>query len=269
MLRGVIKNKKGLTLIEILVTIGILSIIIAPLLSMFLNAYRNTINSQRIMSGAYISQAVMESCKNLDYVSLASQSSLITHYDSDEDGTGDCYIKVEKHPEGVPGSFSISEKASFVHIIYVGDTVHVLGDDGSYASFTTAASASYRIDSASGKILQLRNNADDSVLAQFSVKNAAYPLIILINIAQKTYGYENTITLSSGLTASYNETLIGYTTENNQDELICTDLPAANRYYGVNDYATALVHLKVSVYSDSTGTKKLGVLEETIKLPIQ
>jgi type II secretory pathway pseudopilin PulG len=90
------KNKKGITLVELLVTMSILMIVAAPFLSTFLSAAKNNALSQEILDSTAISQKVMEEIKArplfLDSEAVTDLEAPLTDYN--EYGTyGDYTIK--------------------------------------------------------------------------------------------------------------------------------------------------------------------------------
>lgn len=89
-----LKNKKGITLVELLVTMCILMIVAAPLLSIFLSASKNNALSQEILDSASLLQKVMEEIKArplfLDSEAVTELEAPLTDYN--EYGTYDKYI---------------------------------------------------------------------------------------------------------------------------------------------------------------------------------
>lgn len=63
-----IKNKKGLTLIEIIISLAILSIIIAPILSLTLNSVKINKKSDEKMEALSLAQKKMEGIKSPKYI---------------------------------------------------------------------------------------------------------------------------------------------------------------------------------------------------------
>jgi len=61
-------NEKGLTLVEILASITILSIIIVSLLSMFIQSSRSNQYSENILNATYVAQSQLEEIINLSHV---------------------------------------------------------------------------------------------------------------------------------------------------------------------------------------------------------
>ncbi|PLS01316.1 type II secretion system protein [Neobacillus cucumis] len=72
-MRKYLSTEKGLTLIEILVSIVILSIIVVSFLSMFVQSSRSNNFSKRIVDATYVAETQMEELNNMNK-SLASPS---------------------------------------------------------------------------------------------------------------------------------------------------------------------------------------------------
>lgn len=60
---NILKKKKGSTLIEVLIAMAILALVVAPFLSMFLQAARANAESRVMMDASYYGQALMEEVK--------------------------------------------------------------------------------------------------------------------------------------------------------------------------------------------------------------
>ena len=68
------QNNKGISLIEIIVTVSIIAIVVVPLISGFFTAMEINSDSRRIQNATYIAQDVMEIVKAKDIDALMQYS---------------------------------------------------------------------------------------------------------------------------------------------------------------------------------------------------
>lgn len=68
----IIRNNKGLSLIEILISIIILSIMVGPFLAMFVHSTKTNLNTREMVDATYIAQGCME---DVYYLSTKSSHS--------------------------------------------------------------------------------------------------------------------------------------------------------------------------------------------------
>ena len=67
-------NQKGLTLIEIIVTLAVLGIVIAPLMSMFVASQKVNVESRKEYDALQLAQKYMEEIKAMDSLSISAFS---------------------------------------------------------------------------------------------------------------------------------------------------------------------------------------------------
>lgn len=77
-------NKKGLTLIEVIVSIGILAIVTGPFLGTIILSTRNNAYSEQVLKASELSQTVMEEIKSkpdfLDIEAVSEADAKTTDY---------------------------------------------------------------------------------------------------------------------------------------------------------------------------------------------
>lgn len=69
------KSKKGMTLIEVIISVTLLSILIVPLSSIVMSSLRNSKDGEYRQKASYIGQKLIEELKSYDYIKLDSEGS--------------------------------------------------------------------------------------------------------------------------------------------------------------------------------------------------
>ncbi|MBN2797023.1 MAG: prepilin-type N-terminal cleavage/methylation domain-containing protein [Clostridia bacterium] len=87
-----LKNNKGYTLLELIITLVVIGIMIVPIFNAFTESHRVNLLSEREVSGAYVAQNVMENLKIqdksvLDALVLADVSDASRHFTRTSGGT--------------------------------------------------------------------------------------------------------------------------------------------------------------------------------------
>ncbi len=250
-----------MSLIEVLISVAILAMIVAPILGVFTASLRNTVLSQQALDGTYIAQSVIEGYRGLDYPTLAMTPSYINPYDSDGDGTSDCYIRVRYYPVGAHDDLASGEP-SYLHIIYLVNDVLVVGPNGVYERVPSDnMTLTHSLTSTNGTLTI--GSAEDAITLYFEKNSTSSELIVLVNLASKSAGDVYTMTVngpSSGLH------MVEYALDINVDEFQCSELLEGNIYHGINDYNTSLVHVEVEVFKDYDESTKIGCIESTFEV---
>jgi len=65
-----VKAKKGMTLIEVIISVALLAILIIPLSSLVMSSLKNNINAEDMQKASYIGQKVLEELKAYDEIKL-------------------------------------------------------------------------------------------------------------------------------------------------------------------------------------------------------
>lgn len=69
------KSKKGMTLIEVIISVTLLSILIVPLSSIVMSSLKNSKDGEYRQKASYIGQKIIEELKSYDYIKLDSEGS--------------------------------------------------------------------------------------------------------------------------------------------------------------------------------------------------
>lgn len=69
-----INAKKGMTLIEVIISVTLLSILIVPISGFMLSSLKNNISSEKKREASYIGQKILEELKAYDYINLKEDS---------------------------------------------------------------------------------------------------------------------------------------------------------------------------------------------------
>lgn len=68
------RTKKGMTLIEVIISVTLLSILIVPISGFMLSSLKNNTSSQKKQEASYIGQKILEELKSYDYINLKRDS---------------------------------------------------------------------------------------------------------------------------------------------------------------------------------------------------
>ncbi len=263
------QSNNGFTLLEVLISVTILAIIITPILAVFTSAFQTTVVSQSLLDGAYISQKVYEDLVAQDYNTLLSTSDAKTLYDSNGDGTNDCYIKKAIYPDGVFSDLTSTKIPSYLHINVIGEQIKILGTSGTDDTANSGTQITSLGDititnSSYSKTVSVHVGLNSAMT--FTKKYDSCPLVVIVNIFQKKVNTQTiTLTLSGDTSEVY---AVEYARKSNYDELSCAQLALSNIYYGVNDYSTTLTHASVQVFDISDSSKRIGFVEGTFEVSL-
>lgn len=116
-----ILNQKGLTLVEIIVTLAVLGIVIAPLMSMFVTSQKVNVESRKEYEAIQLAQKYMEEIKAMDTISIGNFNNGVyeenegvgtfTWREESDDAKYDLIIKVMGSVDG--GSVSESPPVTY------------------------------------------------------------------------------------------------------------------------------------------------------------
>ena len=256
-----LKKNKGMSLIEVLISVAILAMIVAPILGVFHASLRNTVFSQRLIDGTYIAQSIIEEYRGMDYETLAYTPPHINPHDSDGDGMSDCYVRVRYYPVGSHNDLANGDP-SYLHIIYLIDDVLVVGSNGVHLRVPSDnMTLTYDMTTADAT-LQVGTGEGSSTL-HFKKDRADSELIVLVNLASKSYGETFSLAVNG---PSTNVHVVEYALDVNYEELQCSELLESNIYHGINDYNTSLVHMEVEVFREYDESTKIGCIEDTFEI---
>jgi prepilin-type N-terminal cleavage/methylation domain-containing protein len=262
-------NNKGFTLLEVLISVVILAVIITPILAVFTSSFRTTVVSQNLLDGAYIAQDVYENLVASDYPTLLATSSSKFLYDSDGDGSDDCYIKRVLYPDGVQSDLTSVTNPSYLHINVIGEQIKLFGASG------TNDTANYGTQVTSISNITLSNSIYSSTVTvqvgtnpamTFDKKYPDSPIVVVANIYNKKVSTPTVALTLSGDTTDI--AIAEYARKSNFDEFTCTQLSSSNIFYGINDHSTTLVHAVVEVFDIEDSDKRIGFVEGTFEVSL-
>ncbi|WP_352416857.1 type IV pilus modification PilV family protein, partial [Clostridium tertium] len=69
-----VKAKKGMTLIEVIISVALLSILIVPLSGLVMSSLKNNISAEYRQKASYIGQKVLEELKAYDKITLKNDA---------------------------------------------------------------------------------------------------------------------------------------------------------------------------------------------------
>lgn len=259
---------QGMTLLEILISVTILAAVVLPLLGLFTAAFRNTSISQQTTEGVYSAQAVIEEIRVQSYKEILAIPSGYQSYDSNGDGTADVYKQVITYPAGVHEDIAGHSTVNYIHIVYEGNSVLVLGSDGTSTWDNGVAEA------VPAGNMQLQISGDACILTvsgtggqrtiNFTKRFSTAPVVVIVNMNNKTYGTTHTLDITGGSVASVH--VVQYATAVNQQELQSASLMEENQYIGINNYNTSLIHVAVSISTDGTQEGQIASTENLIEV---
>ena len=262
-------NNKGFTLLEVLISVVILAIIITPILAVFTSSFRTAVVSQDMLDGAYIAQNVYESLVASDYPTLLSTSSAKTLYDSDGNGTDDCYVKSVLYPDGVQSDITSVTNPSYLHINVVDEQIKLFGESGTNDAVNSGTQVTSIGDitltnSIHSNIVSVQVGANPAMT--FEKKYSASPIVVVVNIYKKKAGTSTVNLTLAGDTTDI--AVVEYARKSNYDEFACTQLSSSDIYYGINDHSTTLVHAVVEVYDIKDSDNRIGFVEGTFEVSL-
>ena len=138
------KNEKGLTLMEVLISIVILSLLAMTFFNVFLNAFDNSIKAQEVTNYTYATQAKIEELRSLtlaDLITGSIEQEGNAPFDINGDGVDDCFMHYRVSPQGIvigEAAASQIKDPVFVYLLYIGDKVLVLAQNGDTLLYTDA-----------------------------------------------------------------------------------------------------------------------------------
>lgn len=253
-----------MTLIEVLVSILLLSIIASTFLHVFLFAFNNSVAAQEITNYTYAAQAAVEEMRADDYGTLIKKMDAQTGleaFDINGDGTSDCFMGFRIVPYGIMDKSSGGTPGAFVHIIYLVDKVLVV--DGEGGIIHTSAKINPTIT------LNLQDNSDvctmvvNGVSTTFSRGDKDRYVCVMANLNYKDLGYNNNLVVTGDkahvLVKSYgNDVIIEEFTAN----------VTLNRFSGIQNLNSSLVKIDVELFHESTDTIPFFDISEIVEVEI-
>lgn len=105
-MRGLIKNKRGMSLVEVMIALAVLGLLVVPIMMAFMNTqiYARKIDKQNEVNAITrtVTQNVMENFKRNEMIKAINDTGI----DLDGDGTEDKYLVVDIDGDGIDDKFS-------------------------------------------------------------------------------------------------------------------------------------------------------------------
>ncbi|MEX1377336.1 MAG: type II secretion system protein [Eubacteriales bacterium] len=263
-----IKNNKGFTLVEVIVSIGILSVIAMTFLNVFLTSFNNSLKAQEITNYTYATQAVIEELRTYDYGKLLHYK--MDHpdkeaFDINGDGRDDCYMKFSVVPYGSLNVTNNGKEPAFVHMIYLVDKVLVIDNDGNmiYTSAKVNPTIDLYVEPNTGECTLTVNG----ITTHFTRNAQDRHVGVILNLNYKDLGY-NTILNVTGdighvISKAYGNEMIleeYIFKQNNQTK--------DQRFSGIENANSSLVKIKVELYHEQEDDAPFFDMFEIVEVPI-
>lgn len=259
-IKKIILNDDGLSLVEILVSILLIGLIASTCLSVFLYAFNNTVVAQEITNQTYGAQAMVEELRSNTYrelIDIIDDDKIA--YDSNGDGENDCFVGIELRPFGVGSNPLTSQEAVYLHLLYFVDDVLCVGSQGQsmYGNARGSSTMTLFVEQGSTNCVLTVNG----VRLYFNRKSATSPVIVMANLDLKDLGYNNDLVVTGDRSRvevkSYgNDIIIEEFTSNVTPERFC----------GVHNLSTSLVRLDVKLYREEASTGSFFSMSEIIEI---
>ncbi len=264
-IKKIYKNQKGLTLIEVMIALLLLSLIAMTFLHVFLNAFDNSIKAQGITNYTYATQGVIEELRSDNYVELLQKARDVAEsvpFDTNGDGTDDCYMKFTVAPYGIMDETSNGKEGAFVHMIYLGDMLLIIDGDGNiiYTSATADPIIELNVDP-NGNDCTLTVNGNTVV---FERPNQDRHVAVITNLNYKDYGYTSYLKTTGDIGHVFNK---AYGTEEILDEY--DGFVDPQEFFGVNNNNVLLAKIKVELYHDADDTVPFYDMFEIVEVSLE
>lgn len=256
-------NNKGFSLIEVLVALLLLSIISMTFLNVFLTSFDLSVRAQDITNYTYATQAYIEELRVNDYRELIEYYELHPGreaFDTNSDGTDDCFVQLRVEPYGSCDRGSGCEEAVYVHIIYfVNNALIVAGDAPAiYVNIRNQTTISLEVENGGTDCVLIAN----SNRVDFTRPSADSPVVVMANLDLKDFGYNNELNIYGDL-ADVDVKIYG--NEIIVEEFISNTI-TPEKYCGIFNISTAIVKISVELYEESDSTKPFFEMSEIVEI---
>lgn len=272
-LNRIIHNNNGLSLLEVLVSMLLISIISMTFLNMFMYAFNNTILAHNITNKTYAAQAAIENTRSLDYRQLQAMSTTREAFDSNGDNMDDCFVEISYEPYGIqmrpatgPGSTATTTDAIFIHLIYYGSDLMVIAPNGESMFYEDTSALP-------GYTLTVDSSTTDckieigSEIINFNRDSITTQVIVIVNLEMKEASFLNSFYVKDHIgnaTSDAHIQVLG-------NQTICATVPFPSTapddtMLGVINMSTSLVRINVDVFEDDIATKPEISMYEIIEV---
>nr|WP_197714789.1 prepilin-type N-terminal cleavage/methylation domain-containing protein [Maliibacterium massiliense] len=238
MVKALRRNKRGFTLIEVLVAVAILAILIVPLLSLFAQSASNGNHADAIVRATFSAITVLEERNALTYEALLAHA-------SDTQGQGNLRIVTTLSPYGSADALAGAADPAYLHVVLRDTYALVLCPDG----------AALRYDYPAGDMTL--NVTSTSVLGH-SFPLAGHDRLIVLVHGQGNLERALRINQGSGCYSVF------YTAGTDASRYTCNNSAFARVQLAMPNL---LVNVRVEAF-DASGTR-CAMMQETLSVPIE
>lgn len=270
-LKTIFKNSKGFSLVEVLVALLLLSIIATTFLNVFLTSFDLSMRAQDITNYTYAAQAYVEELRVHDYRELVDYSAAHNtreEFDTNDDGTPDCYVELTVEPYGSCDRGVNCEDATYVHLIYFVSKVMIVAGDG-VPVYTNGE----EIRTVNSITLEVQSDGRSCVLkaggqtVEFNRKSASSPVILMANLDLKDFGYDNKLSLYGDIgdidvKVYGNEVIV-------KEFFIDSDVNPGfviEEYCGIFNISTSLVRMEIELFEEADSTEAFFEMSEIVEI---
>lgn len=240
-----LKNKKGLTLVEVLISLFILAFIMGPILAIYVQSITLNKQSECIMDANYLNQKVTEELYTKTYEeALDSQHTKVS--------SGDYFTSLKIEPYGTNEDLFGSPPCYF-HIVFTDEGgLYLCTPDGNYSIFDTAPS-NITIHTTANTYI-----CDTGGSSLSGSKRSTAPCAVIVNMMYKPASVNLSLELHGNCTA-----VVYCTNANESDVTIAGDKTI---FRGLKKGDKSLIIATVDIYNDIDDTTSLAVTENVMQL---
>ena len=182
-------------------------------------------------------------------------------FDTNGDGTDDCYMKFTVAPYGIMDETSNGKEGAFVHMIYLGDMLLIIDASGNI--IYTSATADPVID------LWVQPNGNSCTLTvngqtvNFERPNQDRHVAIITNLNYKDYGFDSYLSTTGDIGHVFNK---AYGTEEILDEY--DGFVDPEEFFGVNNNNVLIAKIKVELYHEEDDTVPFYDMFEIVEVSL-
>jgi len=259
----IFNNKKGFSLVEVLVALLLLSIISMTFLNVFLTSFDLSVRAQDITNYTYATQAYIEELRINDYRELVDyylSHSSREEFDTNSDGTVDYHIELTIEPFGSCDRGAGCEEATYVHIIYFVDKALVVAGDSAamYVDIRNETTLSLNVENGGTECLLIVN----SNRIYFDRPSGSAPVVVMANLDLKDFGYNNELDVY-GDVGDVDVKIYG--NEIIVEEFISNTI-TPEKYCGIYNISTSLVKITLELFEESDSTDSFFEMSEIVEI---
>lgn len=256
-------NNKGFSLVEVLVALLLLSIISMTFLNVFLTSFDLSVRAQDITNYTYATQAYIEELRVNDYRELVDYHSAHSNreaFDTNSDGTDDCFVEMSIQPYGSCDRGSGCDEAVYVHIIYFVDKALIVAGDApaEYVNIRNETTVALNVENGGTDCFVIAN----SKRINFTRESGSSPVIVMANLDLKDFGYNNELDVYGDVgdvdVKIYGNDII-------VEEFISNTI-TPEKYCGIYNISTSIVRIELELFEEADSTDSFFEMSEIIEI---